>query len=159
MGPQAYVRPMQLSRTPLRSPRIDLNTALTDDNYRSGMDAHDATPKLEQQTILLQAIFEGEWSEVEDIIKNSSQSADGTCDIVQTQDSKRRTPLHAAAYVGDTTIVSTLIDRGARINHRDFNGMTALHLACQKNNAHVVQLLLQNRAESNTRDKIWSQFN
>ena len=87
VGPQAYVRPQTLSRIPIRSPRIDLNTAMTDDGYaRAGVDMDAApAPKLEQQSILLQAIFEREWSEVEDIIKNSSQSAGGMCEIVQTQ--------------------------------------------------------------------------
>ena len=60
------------------------------------------TPKLEKQSILLHAIFEREWSEVEDILKNATQN--GKCDIVQQQDAQRRTPLHAAAYAGDTTM-------------------------------------------------------
>lgn len=44
-------------------------------------------------------------------------------------DDKRRTPLHVAAFCGDTEVVAFLLDRGMDIEGADFERRTPLHLA------------------------------
>jgi uncharacterized protein len=61
-------------------------------------------------------------------------------------------PLHAAVAGGaDTTIVSRLVAAGARVNHRQSGGFTALHEAAALGNADVARLLLAAGAQADAR--------
>jgi len=53
-------------------------------------------------------------------------------ELLNLQDSKGRTPLHVAAYHGDTSTVSRLFDSGADHTIKTKNGHTALTLADKK---------------------------
>lgn len=53
---------------------------------------------------------------------------------------------------GNTLAASTLIDKGARINTVDHNGVTALHGAVATNQAHMVKLLISKKARINISD-------
>jgi len=54
-----------------------------------------------------------------------------------------QTPLHIAAFRGDTQIVKTLIAKDAELNSRAYRlEETPLHLAAKKNHAEIVKLLL-----------------
>lgn len=55
-------------------------------------------------------------------------------------------PLIYASYQGHVGLVAWLLDQGARIDHRDRHGRTALYLACCWDRRDVVALLLQRRA-------------
>ncbi len=56
-------------------------------------------------------------------------------------------PLVEAAKVGNVEIILGLLERGARVDHRDGAGQTALHLAMRENNAEVVEILLKEGAD------------
>uniref|UniRef100_A0A8C5HQA6 Serine/threonine-protein phosphatase 6 regulatory ankyrin repeat subunit C-like n=1 Tax=Gouania willdenowi TaxID=441366 RepID=A0A8C5HQA6_GOUWI len=73
----------------------------------------------------------------------------------QPADQEESTPLHAAAYLGDTHIMDLLISSGANINAKDQNLLTPLHRAAASRNERAVELLLTHGAKVNTRDKVW----
>uniref|UniRef100_A0A674D7N3 Ankyrin repeat domain 52 n=1 Tax=Salmo trutta TaxID=8032 RepID=A0A674D7N3_SALTR len=86
---------------------------------------------------------------------------------VSPQDQERRTPLHAAACLGDVHIMDLLINSGASINAKDQGWRTPLHRAAASQNEvrlslqdsvinmKAVGLLLRQDAEVNARDKFW----
>jgi ankyrin repeat protein len=47
-----------------------------------------------------------------------------------------------------------LLERGARIDDRNENGQTPLHLAVLKGNIQVVRLVLEHSADVNARNKL-----
>jgi len=47
------------------------------------------------------------------------------------QDVDNRSALHAAAYFGCAEIIKLLLRKGARVNAKDNQWLTALHRACQ----------------------------
>lgn len=61
--------------------------------------------KLRDQPSLVQAIFNGDPDEVRALIFKKED--------VNFQDSEKRTPLHAAAYLGDAEIIELLILSGS----------------------------------------------
>jgi len=62
-------------------------------------------------------------------------------------------PLHAATAGGaDTTLMRRLVEAGARVNHRQSGGFTALHEAAAIGNADVARLLLDAGAEADARN-------
>ena len=72
-----------------------------------------------------------------------------------------RTPLHSAAYYGDLEVVQKLIEYGADISAKDFEGCTPLCLALEGKlsegrsfkNGFVIRLLLELGADVNARTK------
>lgn len=90
--------------------------------------------KLDQQPILIQAIFSSELDSVRSVLE---------CQVdVNCKDTEMRTPLHAAAFVGDPEIAELLIKHGARVNCKDFWFNTPLHLACCGDSPSLVRLLI-----------------
>uniref|UniRef100_A0A8C7MWV7 Ankyrin repeat domain 52 n=1 Tax=Oncorhynchus kisutch TaxID=8019 RepID=A0A8C7MWV7_ONCKI len=73
----------------------------------------------------------------------------------QYPDQERRTPLHAAACLGDVHIMDLLINSGASVNAKDQGWLTPLHRAAASRNEKAVGLLLKQDAEVNLRDKFW----
>uniref|UniRef100_A0A8C9U6X0 Ankyrin repeat domain 52a n=2 Tax=Scleropages formosus TaxID=113540 RepID=A0A8C9U6X0_SCLFO len=71
------------------------------------------------------------------------------------EDQERRTPLHAAACLGDVHIMDLLINSGASVNAKDHVWLTPLHRAAASRNERAVGLLLRQGAEVNARDKYW----
>uniref|UniRef100_A0AAZ3RH72 Ankyrin repeat domain 28b n=1 Tax=Oncorhynchus tshawytscha TaxID=74940 RepID=A0AAZ3RH72_ONCTS len=71
------------------------------------------------------------------------------------QDNEKRTPLHAAAYLGDAEILELLILSGARVNAKDNKWLTPLHRAVASCSEEAVQVLLKHSADVNARDKNW----
>jgi uncharacterized protein len=59
------------------------------------------------------------------------------------------TPLMAGAQAGDVKGVKFLLDKGAKINARLANGVTALHMAALASKARVLKLLLERGADPN----------
>ncbi|NWS08842.1 ANR52 phosphatase, partial [Motacilla alba] len=70
-------------------------------------------------------------------------------------DQERRTPLHAAAYIGDVAILELLILSGANVNAKDTVWLTPLHRAAASRHEVALQLLLKHSADVNARDKHW----
>lgn len=60
--------------------------------------------------------------------------------------------LHIAAENGDAAMVGLLLDKGANIEQKGFQGRSALHPACHERQIDVVRLLLERGAEVNSKD-------
>lgn len=75
------------------------------------------------------------------------------CPIDQPDDTGA-TPLILATLKGSITICKMLIERGADINHRNFNGHTPVKYAGSKNHVELLKYLLDCKADPNTRDQI-----
>ncbi|CAF0808639.1 unnamed protein product [Didymodactylos carnosus] len=69
-------------------------------------------------------------------------------------DKAGNTPLHWGAYGGYVECLKLLLPLSASIiNQRNNVGDTPLHLACWKNHAPIVQMLLDSRADKNIRNQ------
>ena len=77
------------------------------------------------QPILIRAIFSGDPDEVERIVEDDPSE-------VHKLDEEKRSPLHAAAFMGDASVVRTLLGLGkARVEIKDNRWLTPLHRACR----------------------------
>jgi len=63
-----------------------------------------------------------------------------------------RTPLHVAAYDGQTAQAEALLAGGAQVNATDKRGQTPLHLAAAKAREEVTELLLEQGADVNAKN-------
>uniref|UniRef100_A0A8C7GMV8 Ankyrin repeat domain 52 n=1 Tax=Oncorhynchus kisutch TaxID=8019 RepID=A0A8C7GMV8_ONCKI len=96
------------------------------------------------QTPLVQAIFSRNAEEVKFLLHKNEE--------VNALDQERRTPLHAAACLGDVHIMDLLINSGASINAKDQGWRTPLHRAAASQN-EIVKLLVSRSADAMCRDK------
>uniref|UniRef100_A0A7N6A328 Ankyrin repeat domain 28b n=1 Tax=Anabas testudineus TaxID=64144 RepID=A0A7N6A328_ANATE len=122
---------------------------------------------------LLRAIFNVDPEEVRALIFKKED--------VNIQDNEKRTPLHAAAYLGDAEIIELLVladnfhyvcntlcwhlfislthtivfIQGARVNAKDNKWLTPLHRAVASCSEDAVAVLLKHSADVNARDKNW----
>uniref|UniRef100_A0A9J8AVY5 Ankyrin repeat domain 28 n=2 Tax=Cyprinus carpio TaxID=7962 RepID=A0A9J8AVY5_CYPCA len=103
--------------------------------------------KIRDQPALLKAIFNVDPDEVRSLVFKKED--------VNVQDNEKRTPLHAAAYLGDAEIIELLILSGARVNAKDNKWLTPLHRAVASCSEEAVQVLLKHSADVNARDKNW----
>ena len=62
-----------------------------------------------------------------------------------------RTCLHVAAYIGHLAICRLLIDKGAQLEAKDWNGWTPLHLAALRGHVEIVRLLCDRAADVEAR--------
>ncbi|XP_065141494.1 serine/threonine-protein phosphatase 6 regulatory ankyrin repeat subunit C isoform X1 [Paramisgurnus dabryanus] len=99
------------------------------------------------QPPLVQAIFNRNTDEVKLFLHKK--------DEVNALDQERRTPLHAAAWLGDVQIMDLLITAGANVNAKDHVWLTPLHRAAASRNERAVGLLLRKGADVTARDKFW----
>jgi len=90
---------------------------------------------------LCQAIVEGDLEHVQDWLNQDGADPN-------RRDYTGRTPLHLAVTSSTPEIVQALIDAGARIVARLFDGKTALHLAAMRGEAAMVKSLLM-KSEAN----------
>lgn len=87
-------------------------------------------------TRLCQAIVDGDLDAVSDWF-SSLEAID-----VNRRDHAGRTPLQLAAMCSTPEIVQVLIEHGARLVSRLYNGMTALHIAAYRGNVQIVKDIL-----------------
>uniref|UniRef100_A0A8C1KBN0 Ankyrin repeat domain 52a n=1 Tax=Cyprinus carpio TaxID=7962 RepID=A0A8C1KBN0_CYPCA len=102
---------------------------------------------ISDQPPLVQAIFNRNVDEVKLFLHKK--------DEVNALDQERRTPLHAAAWLGDVHIMELLISAGANVNAKDHVWLTPLHRAAASRNERAVGLLLRKGADVTARDKFW----
>ena len=60
--------------------------------------------------------------------------------FICSKDAQLRTPLHAAAHVGDVDFVEFLLKHNARVNAKDIKWYTPLHRACASDAHSVAQV-------------------
>ena len=94
---------------------------------------------------LEQAAASGQSSSVESILQN-------TPDRVNCRDSRGWTPLHHAAFNGQTKMIQILVAQGAVVDSTDKDGATALHVAASSGSPDVIEALLQSGAKINAVD-------
>jgi ankyrin repeat protein len=69
--------------------------------------------------------------------------------VVNEQDSRGFTPLHAAALFGEVAVAELLLDAGARPNAKARDGQAPLYKAVERGHLKVVELLLTRGANPN----------
>uniref|UniRef100_A0A914X0S8 Uncharacterized protein n=1 Tax=Plectus sambesii TaxID=2011161 RepID=A0A914X0S8_9BILA len=102
---------------------------------------------LADQPALIQAIFQKETELARNLILNGEN--------VNWRDSEGRSPLHAAAYMGNADIADALILSGARSNVKDNQWRTPLHRACRSGRDDIVEVLLKHGADVSPTDRQW----
>uniref|UniRef100_A0A8U7NVW5 Ankyrin repeat domain 52 n=1 Tax=Corvus moneduloides TaxID=1196302 RepID=A0A8U7NVW5_CORMO len=122
------------------------------------------TSRCPLQPPLVQAIFNRDVEEVRSLLNQKEN--------INVLDQERRTPLHAAAYIGDVAILELLIlsegilgrwdpaeprcvPAGANVNAKDTVWLTPLHRAAASRHEKALHLLLKHSADVNARDKHW----
>ena len=75
--------------------------------------------------------------------------------LISMQKTRGDTPLHEAAYHGQTEVLELLLKQGADINAKDRFGKTPLHWAAKNGKTEVVELLLKNGADIHKESRIW----
>lgn len=73
--------------------------------------------------------------------------------LVSSTDKSGWTPLHWAAFEGNTDVAELLLNSKAEVGARDQNGATPLHLAAAAGNKDVALMLLSRNADVNAKTK------
>lgn len=94
---------------------------------------------------LQRAAESGQVTNVETILQNKP-------DPVNCRDLRRWTPLHHAAFNGQTQMIQILLAHGAAVDATDKDGATPLHAAATAGNPEAIEALLQGGAKINALD-------
>jgi ankyrin repeat protein len=98
------------------------------------------------------AVQEGNIAKVRELLKNDPKLASDASEYDARGFKTLRTPLHYAAYTGNTEMIELLLDYHADVNAKDMSGVTPLHLAAAEGHPEAVRLLLAAKADPNARD-------
>lgn len=93
-----------------------------------------------KMTDLHEAALNGKEDQVEEIINRNP-------DLIDVQDALGNTPLILASGAGFEDVCSCLLSKGAKIDHPNKNGLTALHLSVRHNKTAVFEVLLKHHAQ------------
>ncbi len=93
-------------------------------------------------------IHKAVWKNDLELVKSFLDSDPRICNSADvTEYGEGNTPLHYAAYQGNSSIAIELISRGANINQVNDNGFTPLFLAAQREQLKICELLIQKGAD------------
>lgn len=81
------------------------------------------------------------------IVKLLLESSEVDNEINNTTCGSNNTPLITSCAIGNVEIVKLLLEKGAEVNVKNINGMTALHYGCRSNNLEIVKFLLEKDAK------------
>ena len=101
--------------------------------------------KSHENKVLFDAVFRGDMSEVLAVL----DSCVGTADTV---DQEKRTPLIHSSIDKNLILVKALVEGGADVNTKDFQDMTALHIAAQNYDLEMSKYLIAHGAEVDAQD-------
>ena len=73
--------------------------------------------------------------------------------LIKARTNANHMPLHRAVFTGNDTLISVLIQRGAKVNEQGQYGRSALHYACSKGHVACVHELMRHGADVDARDK------
>lgn len=76
----------------------------------------------------------------------------GLDEFINLEDDTKATPLILAVLGGNIEICKHLLNHGASINHKNYQGHSALQYACSKGKKDIVELLLERNADANMHD-------
>ncbi len=102
----------------------------------------DATPMRMTDDAFRFAAYEGKLDEVREGLTAGNN-------VNALDPEKRLTPLHMAAYNGNTEVVKLLLEHGATLDARDIEGKTPLLHACTGPFVETVKLLIDKGADVN----------
>ena len=94
---------------------------------------------------LRRAAQSGQVSDAESILQNKP-------DPVNCRDARGWTPLHNAAFNGQTKMIQLLLAHGATVDATDKDGATPLHVAATTDNPDAIEALLQGGAQISALD-------
>jgi ankyrin repeat protein len=72
-------------------------------------------------------------------------------DVNIREDSIGATPLISASLNGSSKLVELLIKNNANVNEKTYDGLSALHYACEEGHIKTIRLLIENDADVNAR--------
>ena len=159
--------------------RIKGDLAAVRSLLRAGADVHAREPSY-QYTALSEAAYKGHTAVVRELLRAGARVEDkdingctaldqvfmeGYLDVVRvllaagasvhTRNKKQQTPLYGAAEYGQAAVIRVLVHEGrARVEDKDVDGGTALHIACQNGQVEAVCALLAARADVHARTKL-----
>ncbi|XP_075247053.1 uncharacterized protein LOC142340364 [Convolutriloba macropyga] len=117
-------------------------------NLRLSSKETDESFRLADEPEIVQACFLGDADKVRSILYKQK-------DDINILDSKKRSPLHAAAFNAESEIVNLLLLSGAKPNLKDSRWLTPLHRACRSRSSETVKALLEHSGDVVARDKNW----
>ena len=90
-----------------------------------------------------------------ELVTSEELANNNGADVNAGRQSDGDTPLHVAAYIGNTEVVKQLLDSKADVNARKHSdGATPLVIAAQERRTEIVKLLLDHGADVNT--SVWT---
>ena len=101
--------------------------------------------EIEGDIDVVEAASKGDWERVENLVKRGDDVDFGEAFF-------ERTALHRAAERGNRAICVSLLESGANIKARDWNGDQPLHSAARRNQAAVCELLVAHGADVTARN-------
>ena len=78
---------------------------------------------------------------------------DGDCTMRATGTQSGLTPLHVASFIGNESVVSYLLDKGASTGSVTQRGETPLHYAARAGHPNIMRQLLDNGAQVDAKSK------
>ena len=96
------------------------------------------------ETVLTEAIKGGDLRIIEMLIEAGAKPT--------SRNFSGKGPLHLAAFIGNSRVVTTLLANGAPVDTTDNSGRTALHWAARKHE-HTTEMLLKKGADVNIANK------
>ena len=93
-------------------------------------------------TLFFSAVKKGDFPTAAELVRKGAD--------VNAKD--ERTPLHFAAENNSKEIGELLINNGAEVNAKDYEGWTPLHLAAAHNSKDIGEILISNKAEVNAKN-------
>ena len=102
------------------------------------------------ETVLTEAIKGGDLRIIEMIIEAGAKPT--------SRNFSGKGPLHLAAFIGNSRVVTTLLANGAPVDTTDNSGRSALHWAARKHE-HTTEMLLKKGADVNIANKDGESYN